>query len=120
LPHLNPAGAQTEKSLDLIRRRHAVGAQIEVETILDGFALRNAQHVDRRPRPVGWRDADHLVVFINHRPSENAAPEVGYSSRMHGVDCDSGDSARHSQHHPAADAQISGSCAVPVGGLRVL
>ncbi len=77
--------------LQLLIRAAAVGAQVQVQSILDRFAFRYGKHVDRRPGSIGRGDADTVLVNLDHLPPQDGAPEVGYDSwllRVDGYDCD--------------------------------
>jgi len=83
--------AGDKRALQLLIRAAAVGAQVQVQSILDRFAFRHGKHVDRRPDSIGRGDADAVLVNLAHLPSQDGAPEVGYDSwllRVDGYDCD--------------------------------
>ena len=99
----------------IVRRRHGVGAQVEVQPVLAGLPLSNAQHIDRRPRAVERGDADDpFVVLIHHVPSQDIPSELCEQPGVHGVDCDNGDAARHARHPPSEDRRGT----EPAGGRR--
>ena len=54
----------------------------------ESLVLWHWHHVDRGPRSIRRGDADHAVVFFDHLPAEDPAPEVGDHTWLDGVDRD--------------------------------
>ena len=88
LPHIYAPCAQVKKPFELIDCRHPVGTKVKMQTVLESLVLWHWHHVDRGPRSIRRGDADHAVVFFDHLPAEDPAPEVGDHTWLDGVDRD--------------------------------
>src|SRR4051812_33650261 len=66
-----------------------------MQSILDFLFLGDGDHVNRGPATFRSADADDAFVFLEHRPSEDSAPEVGNDLGVHRVDGDDGKTTSH-------------------------
>jgi len=104
LPHIRAPCAQVKEPFELIACRLAVGAKVEMQSVLDCLVLWHWHHVDRGPGAIHRGDAYHAVVFFDDPPAEDGAPEVSDHTRLNSVDRDARYATGHAAILPALDA----------------